>query len=111
MAHLALLKGLGDVVLFDVIEGLPHGKALDLTHAGPIEGFDSNVIGSNRYDDTVGSDVVVVTAGIARKPGMSRDDLLSTNAKIVTSVAEQIKRIRPIRSSSSSPILWMRWSR
>ena len=76
MAHLVLLKGLGDVVLFDVVEGLPQGKALDLSHAGPVEGFDGNVIGTNKYEDIEGADVCIVTAGIARKPGMSRDDLL-----------------------------------
>ncbi|MGE5216833.1 MAG: malate dehydrogenase [Chloroflexota bacterium] len=95
MAHLALLKGLGDVVLFDVIEGLPQGKALDLSHAGPIEGFDGNVIGTNKYDDIEGGDVCIVTAGIARKPGMSRDDLLGTNAKILNSVADGIKKHAP----------------
>ncbi len=92
MAHLALLKGIGDVVLFDVVEGLPQGKALDLSHAGPVEGFDGEVIGTNRYEDIAGADVCIVTAGIARKPGMSRDDLLGTNAKILTSVAEGIKK-------------------
>ena len=91
MAHLALLKGLGDVVLFDVVDGLPQGKALDLSHAGPIEGFDGAVIGTNKYEDIAGADVCIVTAGIARKPGMSRDDLLGTNAKILSSVAEGIK--------------------
>ena len=95
MAHLALLKGLGDVVMFDVIEGLPQGKALDLSHAAPIEGFDGNVIGTNKYDDIAGADVCIVTAGIARKPGMSRDDLLGTNAKILTSVADGIKKHAP----------------
>ena len=92
---MALLKGLGDVVLFDVIEGLPQGKALDLSHAGPIEGFDGNVIGTNKYDDIDGADVCIVTAGIARKPGMSRDDLLGTNAKISASVADGIKKHAP----------------
>jgi malate dehydrogenase len=92
MAHLALLKGLGDVVLFDVVEGLPQGKALDLSHAGPVEGFDGNVIGTNSYEDIAGADVCIVTAGVARKPGMSRDDLLGTNAKILTSVADGIKK-------------------
>jgi len=91
MAHLALLKGLGDVVLFDVVDGLPQGKALDLSHAGPIEGFDGAVTGTNKYEDIAGADVCIVTAGIARKPGMSRDDLLGTNAKILSSVAEGIK--------------------
>src|SRR5918996_817059 len=71
MAHLCLLKGLGDVVLFDVIEGLPQGKALDLSHAGPVEGFDGNVIGTNRYDDIAGADVCIVTAGIARELNVS----------------------------------------
>jgi malate dehydrogenase len=95
MAHLALLKKLGDVVLFDVIEGLPQGKALDLSHAAPVEGFDNNVIGTNKYDDIEGADVCIVTAGIARKPGMSRDDLLGTNAKILNSVADGIKKHAP----------------
>jgi malate dehydrogenase len=95
MAHLALLKGLGDVVLFDVVEGLPQGKALDLSHAGPVEGFDGNVLGTNKYEDINGADVCIVTAGIARKPGMSRDDLLGTNAKILSSVADGIKRNAP----------------
>ena len=95
MAHLCLLKGLGDVVLFDVIEGLPQGKALDLSHAGPIDGFDGNVLGSNKYEDIEGADVCIVTAGIARKPGMSRDDLVGTNAKIISSVAGGIKKHAP----------------
>src|SRR5437016_13331564 len=86
MAHLCLLKGLGDVVLFDVIDGLPQGKELDLSHAGPVEGFDGKVIGTNAYEDIAGADVWIVTAGIARKPGMSRDDLVGTNAKIISSV-------------------------
>src|SRR3989337_1171772 len=91
MAHLCLLKGLGDVVLFDVIEGLPQGKALDLSHAGPVEGFDGNVIGTNKYDDIEGADVCIVTAGMARKPGMSRDDLLSVNTKIISDVATNVR--------------------
>jgi malate dehydrogenase len=95
MAHLALLKGLGDVVMFDVVDGLPQGKALDLSHAGPIEGFDGNVVGTNKYEDITGADVCIVTAGIARKPGMSRDDLLGTNCKILSSVAEGIKTHAP----------------
>ena len=76
-------------------EDMPAGKALDLMQASPIMGFDANIVGTTSYDDTVDSDVIVVTAGIPRKPGMSRDDLLSTNAKIVTSVAEQIKQTSP----------------
>jgi malate dehydrogenase len=95
MAHLCLLKGLGDVVLFDVIEGLPQGKALDLAQSGPIENFDADVIGTNSYDDISGADVCIVTAGVARKPGMSRDDLVGINAKIMSSVAEGIKKHAP----------------
>jgi len=88
---------LGDVVLLDIPEvgDMPKGKALDLMQASPIVGFDSDIQGTDNYDDTADSDVVVVTAGIARKPGMSRDDLLGTNAKIVGSVAENIKRTSP----------------
>lgn len=96
-AHWCAAAELGDVVLLDIpqVEDMPKGKALDLMQASPIMGFDSKVIGTNDYADSAGSDVVVVTAGIARKPGMSRDDLLSTNAKIVTSVAQQIKATSP----------------
>ena len=83
------------VVLIDVIEGVPQGKALDQYQSGPIEGFDTRVIGTNGYDEAAGADVFVVTAGIARKPGMSRDDLVKTNAGIVKSVGEQIKRVAP----------------
>ena len=92
LAHLCALKHLGDVVLFDVVEGLPQGKALDLLESGPIEGFDASITGTNSYADIAGADVCIVTAGLARKPGMSRDDLLATNAKIITSVAEGIKQ-------------------
>jgi len=95
LAHLALLKGLGDVVLFDIVEGLPSGKALDLSQCGPIEGYDFNVTGTNKYDDLENSDVVIVTAGIARKPGMSRDDLLEINGKVMKSVGEGIKKFCP----------------
>ncbi len=83
------------VVMVDVAEGIPQGKGLDQWQSAPIEGFDSRVIGTNGYDETAGSEVVVITAGIARKPGMSRDDLLMTNAKIVSSVSEQIARTSP----------------
>jgi malate dehydrogenase len=83
------------VVMVDVVEGVPQGKALDQWESAPIEGFDSHVVGANSYDESAGSDIVVVTAGIARKPGMSRDDLLNTNAGIVKQVAEQIKRTSP----------------
>jgi malate dehydrogenase len=88
-AHWAASKELGDIVLVDVVEGVPQGKALDLYEASPVEGFDSRIIGSNSYDETVGSDVVIITAGIARKPGMSRDDLLATNTKIVAEVTRK----------------------
>jgi len=96
-AHWCAAAELGDIVLLDIpqTEGMPAGKALDLMQASPIVGFDSNITGTTDYADTEGSDVVVVTAGIPRKPGMSRDDLLSTNAKIVTSVSEQIKAGSP----------------
>jgi malate dehydrogenase len=83
------------VVLVDVVEGIPQGKALDQWQSAPIEGFDSRVIGTNGYDETAESDIVVITAGIARKPGMSRDDLLNTNAGIVKEVSAQVKRTSP----------------
>ena len=96
-AHWCAAAELGDIVLLDIpqVGDMPKGKALDLMQASPIVGFDSRIIGTNDYADTAGSQVVVITAGIARKPGMSRDDLLSTNAKIVGSVAEQIKTTSP----------------
>jgi len=83
------------VVLVDIAEGIPQGKGLDQWQSAPIEGFDSRVIGTNGYDETAGSEVVIITAGIARKPGMSRDDLLNTNAGIVKQVSEQIKQTSP----------------
>jgi malate dehydrogenase len=95
LAHICATKGLGDVVLFDVVEGMPQGKALDLAAAGPVEGFDCVLKGTNDYADIAGADVIIVTAGIARKPGMSRDDLLGINAKIVSTVAENIKKYAP----------------
>jgi malate dehydrogenase len=91
LAHLCALKHLGDVVLFDVVEGLPQGKALDLLEAGPIEGFDCSIVGTNSYDDIAGADVCIVTAGLPRKPGMSRDDLLAVNVKIMVDVATNIR--------------------
>lgn len=96
-AHWCASMELGDVVLLDIpaVEDMPKGKALDLMQSSPIMGFDSTITGTNSYEDTAGSDVVVVTAGIARKPGMSRDDLLATNAKIVSSVAEEVKKSSP----------------
>jgi malate dehydrogenase len=90
VAQYAVEKELGDVVLVDVVEGIPQGKALDLAQAGPVHGYDSRLTGSNGYDDTANSDIVVITAGLARKPGMTRDDLLFKNAEIVGSVVEQV---------------------
>ena len=87
--------GYADVVLVDIVDGLPQGKALDMLESGPILGTDSSIVGTNGYEETEGSDVVVVTSGIARKPGMSRDDLLLTNMKIVTSVVEQTSKFSP----------------
>jgi malate dehydrogenase len=96
-AHWCAAAELGDIVLLDIpqVGDMPKGKALDLMQSSPIVGFDARIVGTNDYADTAGSQVVVITAGIARKPGMSRDDLLSTNAKIVGSVAEQIKSTSP----------------
>ncbi|MFH7326979.1 malate dehydrogenase [Desulfurivibrio sp. C05AmB] len=94
-AHWALSRNLGDVVLLDVMEGVPQGKALDLLQAGPVDGFSRRVIGSNDYRDSVDSDVVIITAGLARKPGMSRDDLLAKNVEIVQSCADQAARFSP----------------
>ncbi len=88
--HWIAEKEIGDLVLIDIIEGMPQGKSLDLVEASPIKGFDTRVLGTNNYDDTANSDVVVITAGIPRKPGMSREDLLSTNAKIMRSVVQEI---------------------
>src|SRR5881296_2614583 len=90
VAQYVVEKELGDVVLVDVIEGLPQGKALDLAQAGPIHRYDSTLIGSNGYDETANSDIVVITAGMARKPGMTRDDLLFKNAEIVGAVVDQV---------------------
>lgn len=90
LAHLAALKNLGDIVLFDVVEGVPQGKALDLSQCGPVEGFDAKITGSNDYADIAGADVIIVTAGVARKPGMSRDDLLGINLKVMKAVGEGI---------------------
>jgi malate dehydrogenase len=95
LALLAGLKNLGDVVLCDVVEGVPQGKALDLAEASPVEGFDANYGGSNDYAAIKGADVVIVTAGVPRKPGMSRDDLIGINAKIVWQVGEAIKQHAP----------------
>ncbi|MBM7405313.1 MULTISPECIES: malate dehydrogenase [Sphingomonas] len=95
LAHLAALKNLGDIVLFDVVEGVPQGKALDLSQCGPVEGFDAKITGSNDYADIAGADVIIVTAGVARKPGMSRDDLLGINLKVMKAVGEGIAANAP----------------
>ncbi len=95
VAQWLALRDYADIVLVDIVEGMPQGKALDLMQAGPILGFDTRLTGTNGYDDTSGSDIVVITSGIARKPGMSRDDLLRTNMGIVRSVTEQIVQSSP----------------
>jgi len=95
LAHLAALKELGDVVLFDIAEGVPQGKALDIAESGPSEKFDAKLKGTNDYADIAGADVCIVTAGVARKPGMSRDDLLGINLKVMKSVGEGIKANAP----------------
>ena len=94
-AHWAAEKELGDIVLVDVIEGMPQGKALDLMEASPVDGFDSSITGSNGYEETKDSDVVIITSGLARKPGMSREDLLQKNKEIVQSVTEQVVKQSP----------------
>ena len=95
LAHLAAKRELGDIVLFDIAEGIPQGKALDLSQCGPIEGFDAKLTGTNDYADIAGADVVIVTAGVPRKPGMSRDDLLGINLKVMKSVGAGIKEHCP----------------
>ncbi len=92
LAHLIGLKELGDVVLFDIVEGLPQGKSLDISQSAPVDGFDARIKGTQSYADIAGADVVIVTAGIARKPGMSRDDLLGINLKVMAAVGEGIKQ-------------------
>ncbi len=91
LALLAGLKNLGDVVLIDIVEGVPQGKALDLAQAGPVESYDAALSGSNDFSAMKGADVVIVTAGVPRKPGMSRDDLIAINAKVIANVADNIK--------------------
>ena len=95
LAHLAAMRELGDIVLFDIAEGIPEGKALDISQAGPVDGFDATLKGSSDYSDIAGADVCIVTAGIARKPGMSRDDLLAINLKVMKAVGEGIKQHAP----------------
>src|SRR6201994_2937323 len=95
LAHLAAYKELGDVVIFDIAEGLPQGKALDLSQSGPVDGFNAKLSGTNSYADIAGADVVIVTAGVPRKPGMSRDDLLGINLKVMAAVGEGIRNNCP----------------
>ena len=95
LAHLVAIKELGDIVLFDIAEGIPQGKALDLQQSGPVESFDSKITGTNKYEDLQDSDVVIVTAGVPRKPGMSRDDLVEINTKVMKQVGEGIKQNCP----------------
>ena len=95
LAHLVGLKDLGDVALFDIVEGVPQGKSLDMAQAGAVEGYDAAMVGTNSYEGIAGADVVIVTAGVARKPGMSRDDLIGINAKVMASVGAGIKANAP----------------
>ena len=95
LAHNLALKGFADIVLFDIAEGMPQGKALDISQCAATEGIDASIIGTNSYQDIKNSDVIIVTAGIARKPGMSRDDLISVNTGVMKSVAENIKKYSP----------------
>ena len=95
LAHLAALRELGDIVIFDIVEGLPQGKALDLFQSSPIDGFDSSINGTQDYADIAGADVVIITAGVPRKPGMSRDDLLGINTSVMKQVGAGIKQHAP----------------
>ena len=95
LTQLAALKQLGDVVLFDILEDMPQGKTIDIAEASRVDGFDANIKGTNTYKDIAGSDIVIITAGLPRKPGMSRDDLLVTNAKIMRTVAEGVRDNAP----------------
>jgi malate dehydrogenase len=95
LAQLSALRELGDVVMFDIVEDMPQGKTLDIAEASRVDGFDVELSGTNTYEGIKGSDIIIVTAGLPRKPGMSRDDLLTTNANIIKSVAEGIKEYAP----------------
>ncbi len=109
LAHLVGLKELGDVVMFDIAEGVPQGKALDIAQSSPVDGFDAHLTGANSYEALDGAKVCIVTAGVPRKPGMSRDDLLSINLKVMEQVGAGIKKYAPTPSSSASPTRWTRW--
>jgi malate dehydrogenase len=95
LAHLAALKDLGDIVLFDIVDGVPQGKALDISQAAPVEGYDAKITGTSKYEDLKGADVIIVTAGVPRKPGMSRDDLLEINLKVMEQVGAGIAKYAP----------------
>src|SRR5258708_5329857 len=95
LAHLVGMKELGDVVMFDIMEGIPQGKSLDIAESSPVEGFDAKYAGTNAYEGIEGADVCIVTAGVPRKPGMSRDDLLSINLKVMDQVGAGIKKYAP----------------
>src|ERR1700678_2217285 len=95
LAHFAAVKELGDIVLFDIVDGIPQGKALDIAESGPVEGFNAKLTGTSSYADIAGSDVIIVTAGVPRKPGMSRDDLLGINLKVMDAVGTGIKTHAP----------------
>ena len=95
LAHLAALKDLGDIVLFDIVDGVPQGKALDLSQSAPVEGYDAAITGTSKYEDLKDADVVIVTAGVPRKPGMSRDDLLEINLKVMEQVGAGIAKYAP----------------
>jgi len=95
LAHLAAMRELGDIVLFDIAEGIPQGKALDISQCGPVDRFDAKLTGTNDYADIAGADVIIVTAGVPRKPGMSRDDLLGINLKVMKTVGEGIRQHAP----------------
>ncbi len=110
LAHLAGLKELGDIVLFDIAEGVPQGKALDIAESSPVDGFDAKLSGANSYEAIAGADVVIVTAGVPRKPGMSRDDLLGINLKVMEPGRRRASSsMRRTPSSSASPTRSTRW--
>ncbi|MFQ5895859.1 MAG: malate dehydrogenase [Nitrospinota bacterium] len=113
-AHWAASKELGDIVLVDILEGIPQGKALDLLEAGPVEGFDCRVTGHNDYEPTRGSDVLVLTAGVPRKPGMSRDELIQINTRIIREVTEKLVRLSPeailiVVTNPLDPMVYVAW--
>lgn len=109
LAHLAGLKELGDIVMFDIADGIPQGKSLDIAESSPVDGFDSKLSGTTGYEAIEGADVCIVTAGVPRKPGMSRDDLLGINLKVMQQVGAGIAKYAPNALSSASPTRWTPW--